>query len=372
MTVLAYLDYAGLGRLRPAAAAAMRAGLDEVLPDGSAEIGRLFGARAAARALLAGLLSCAPEEIALVPNTSTGIHLVADGLDWRPGDEVVVFDRDFPANVRPWQRLSRHGVTLSWVPMRAGGYDLGDVAAAIGPATRLVAVSQVNFATGFRCDLDAICELAAQAGALVCVDAVQGLGVLPLSVADTGVDFIAAGAHKWLCGPPGTGVFYCRLGRLDLLRSVPAGWFGFDGAAELMKGQGQLRYDLPERKAAARVEGGMYDVLGMAGLAAALDELTAIGRPAVTERVLRLADRLRAGLTELGYSLANAGGQDARSGIVAIECAEPGLAERVGRGLAAAGVVVSSPDGLIRLSPHYWTADEEVELAISELAILRP
>jgi cysteine desulfurase / selenocysteine lyase len=366
MSVRAYLDYAGFGRLRPAAVAAMRTALDEILPHGSAELTPLFSARPAARRSMAELLSCTPEEIAFVPNTSAGVHLVADGLDWEPGDEVVLFDRDFPANVRPWQRLTQRGVRLSWVPMRDGGYDLDDVAAAIGPATRLVAVSHVNFATGFRCDLDAICRLAAENGALVCVDAAQSLGVLPLSVADTPVDFLAAGAYKWLCGPPGTGVFYCRRGRLDLLRSTPSGWFGFDGAGDMLAWPGELRYDLPERQTAARVEGGMYDLPGLAGLAAALAELTTIGMAAVAERAVGLAQTLREGLTGLGYTLASPGKDGTQSAIVSLACPGDEGADILGR-LAASGIHVSAPAGLIRISPHYWTDDEEISSILTEL-----
>jgi selenocysteine lyase/cysteine desulfurase len=375
----AYLDYAGFGRLRPAAVAAMREAVDEVLPHGSAEVSRLFGARVTARRLMAGLLSCAPDEVAFVQNTSAGIHLVADGLDWRPGHEVVLFDRDFPAVVRPWQRLIRQGVRLAWVPMRDGGYEAQDVAAAIGPATRVIAVSHVNFATGFRVDLDQICALAARFGALVCVDAVQSLGALPLSVADTPVDFLAAGAHKWLCGPPGTGVFYCRRDRLDLLRAAPTGWYGFDGAPDLMKLPGHLRYDLPPRQAAARVEGGMYDIAGMAGLAAALAELADIEPGAVAARVSALAQRLCGGLASLGYSLANprgltrsglgfGPGSGPGSGIVSIRCAEPERTQILDR-LAAAGICVSCAAGLIRISPHYWTSDAEVDLVLDVMAI---
>lgn len=370
MSPRAYLDYAGLGRLRPAAAAAMRTALDEVLPYGSAEIGRLFGARGQARRATADLLGCAPDEVAFVPNTSTGIHLVADGLDWRPGDSVVVFDRDFPANVRPWQRLARRDVTVSWVPMRRGGYELDDLAAAIHQNTRLIAVSQVNFATGFRCDLDQICALAARAGALVCVDAVQSLGVLPLSVASTPVDFLAAGGHKWLGGPPGTGIFYCRADRLELLRFAPTGWYGFDGAPDLMKLPGHMRYDLPERQSAARVEGGMYDILGMVGLAAALAELNLTGISAIAGRAARLAGRLRAGVADLGYALASTGAPETHSGIVSISCQDPERNEIVQR-LAAAGIQVSCAAGLIRMSPHYWTSDEEIDLVLRELSIGR-
>jgi selenocysteine lyase/cysteine desulfurase len=347
----------------------MRTALEEVLPHGSVELGRVFGARNAARRSFARLLDCTPEEIALVPNTSTGIHLVADGLDWRPGDRVVLFDRDFPANIRPWQRLRERGVELALVPMREGGYRAADIAAAVLPGTRLIAVSHVNFATGFRCDLDRICALAAEVGALVCVDAVQSLGALPLSLADTPVDFLAAGAHKWLGGPPGTGVFFCRAARLDCLRTVPSGWFGYEDAGEVTRGHpGGLRYDRPERATAARVEGGMYDLLGMVGLAEALAELEAVGIGAVAGRVLALADRLRAGITDLGLSPAMSGGPDECSGIVSFS--SPGIAGvRIVEGLASAGVQVSVPDGLVRVAPHFWTTDEEVAVFLSELAV---
>ncbi len=229
----------------------------------------------------------------------------------------------------------------------------------------------MNFATGFRCDLDQICALAAQVGALVSVDAVQSLGALPLSVAGTPVDFLAAGAHKWLGGPPGTGVFYCRAGRLDLLASVPTGWYGFDGAADLMKLPGHLRYDLPERQSAARVEGGMYDVVAMAGLAAALGELNLAGIGAIAERVGLLAQRLRDGIADLGYSLATTGVPQTQSGIVSIACHEPERTEILAR-LASSGIQVSCAAGLIRISPHYWTNDDEIGLILSQLAIDRP
>ncbi|PWW52648.1 aminotransferase class V-fold PLP-dependent enzyme [Actinokineospora spheciospongiae] len=353
-----YLDYAGLGRLREPARVAMAAALNDVFPFGSAEIGRVFPARRRARALAAGLLDCREDEIAFVPNTSTGLQLVADGIDWRPGDEVVVFEGDFPANVHPWRRLD--GVRLRWVPLRGNGYRLDDVAAALGPRTRLVAVSHVHFATGFRVDLDAVVALAHAAGALVCVDAVQSLGVVPLSLRATPVDFLAAGAHKWLCGPTGTGIFFCRGERLDELR-LPCGWVGYEGANDLFDGPGLLRYDLRPRPSAARVEGGMYDVLAMVGLAETLAELAGIGLGAVAARVRGLTARLRAGLLEAGCELATPGepSADEWSGIVAFR--HPA---RTGGDLVAAlladGHHVSHPDGWVRAAPHHWTGDAEI------------
>lgn len=367
--VRAYLDYAGLGPLRNRTVDAMRRVLDEVYTQGTARLDAFLSTRPAARAAAAWLLECAPDEVALVPNTSTGIHLVADGLRWRAGDEIVVFDGDFPANVHPWCRLAeRENVRLSWIPMRGGRYELDDVAAAIRPATRLIALSHVNFATGFRLDLDALCALAAHVGALVCVDAVQSLGALPLSVAQTPVDFVAAGGHKWLCGPPGTGVFYCRADRLALLERIPCGWLGFDNALDMLTmGPGHLRYDRPLRESAGRVEGGMYDIAGVAGLCATLEELANIGTAAISERISMLTQRLYSGLAELGYVTEHTPGKDSWSGIVSFTDPrrDPGvLVEQ----LRAEGIRVSFPDGKVRASPHYWTDEQEVDLLLDVLA----
>jgi cysteine desulfurase / selenocysteine lyase len=356
----AYLDYAGIGVVRERARAAMRTVVDEVLPAGSVEYAQFFAARKASRQAAAQLLDCGTDEIALVPNTSTALHLVADGLDWRPGDEVVVFDRDFPANVHPWRRLTDRGVVLRWVPMRDGGYLLEDVAATVGPATRLVAVSQVNFRTGFRIDLDAVCSIAADAGALVCVDAVQGLGVLPLSMSRTPVDFLAAGAHKWLCAPPGTGLFYCRRDRLDLLNGAQAGWFGYENVEKVLSPAGEFDYDLALRPSAARFEGGMPNFVGYAGLAPALEELNSVGLTRVANRVRLLTFRIRMELEDLGYRIESPAGDETWSGIVGFRHSTRPIIE-IQTALAGGGCRVSCIAGTLRVAPHYWTSDEELD-----------
>lgn len=355
----AYLNYAGIGLVRERARAAMRVAVDEVLARGVPEYARFFQARDAARRAAARLLEAEVEEIALVGNTSAGIHLVADGLDWREGDEVVVFDRDFPANVHPWRALTRRGVVLRWVPMRDGGYELDDVAAAIGPATRVVAVSHVNFVTGFRIDLDEVCRLAQPVGALVCVDAVQSLGVLPLSVARTPVDFVAAAGHKWLCAPPGTGLLYCRRNRLDLLTWAPSGWAGYAGGTDVLHlGPGHFDYELSPLPDARRFEGGMPNLVGLVGLAAALEELLEVGVPAVAGRVQTLTSRLRAGLAERGCTVISPAGTSG-SGIVSFLHSEKS-AEDLYALLSAAGCHVSHPDGKVRVAPHFWSTDLEL------------
>jgi selenocysteine lyase/cysteine desulfurase len=362
--VTSYLDHAGIGLVRPAARAAMHEAIDEVLATGSAGYARFFAARTAARQAAATLLDCDPDELALVPNTSTGLQLVADGLTWRPGDEVVVFDGDFPANVQPWRRLAEQGVRLRWVPASGDGWQTADLAAVLGPATRLVALSHVHFVTGYRMDLAAVCALAKQHKTLVCVDAVQSLGVVPLSLAETPVDFLAAGGHKWLGGPPGTGLFFCRANRLPLLAGAPLGWFGYQGSDEIFgRGGGFLRYDLPPRPAARRFEGGMLNFVGLVGLAAALDELTTVGPDKISARVGRLTGVLRAGLTALGLVASGTGDPAHRSGIVSFVPESGHWYEQ----LEARGCHCSYPDGRIRLAPHYWTEDREIDELLTVL-----
>lgn len=361
-----YLNYAAIGLLRRPAITAMHVAIDQALTHGLGEYDPLFAACDVARMAAGRLLECDRDEVALVGNTSSGIQLVADGLEWRAGDEVVLFDRDFPANVQPWRRLARRGVVLRWIPMRDGGFELDDVVAAISPATRLIAVSHVNFVTGFRIDLDELCRLAHPVGALVCVDAVQSLGALPLSVARTPIDFLAAGGHKWLCAPPGTGLFYCRRDRMDLLRWAPPGWMGYDGAMDVLnKGAGHLNYELPLLPDARRFEGGTPNLLGLVGLASALEELVEVGVGAVASRVVLLTSRLREALAERGYTVLSPDGA-ARSGIVSFTHTEkPG--EKLYEMLTTAGCHVSYPDGKLRASPHYWTSEAELDEFIDAL-----
>lgn len=356
----AYLDYAGIGIVREPARRAMHEAVDRVLGHGAGEYSRLFEARGSARRAAARLLHAEPGEIALTGNTSAGLQLVADGLAWRPGDEIVVFERDFPANVQPWRRLERSGVVLRWVPMRGGRYDLADLEPLLTSRTRLVAVSHVNFATGFRIDLGRVTALAHDRGALVSVDAVQSLGVLPVSVAETPVDFLATGGHKWLCAPPGTGIFYCRADRLDLLGDVGTGWFGRAGAARMLEeGEDHFDFDLPPRPDATRFEGAMPNLLGFVGLAAALAEVEDIGVEAIYARVAALTARVRAVAADAGHRLVSPADPADRSGITSL--VPRGDSRATYDALLDADVRVSWPDGKVRIAPHYWTTDAEID-----------
>lgn len=179
----------------------------------------------AVRAAAARLINSTPEEIAFLKNTSEGLALVAEGLDLAAGDSVVTIGREFPANVYPWLHLESRGVAVRIVqPGEQGRISLDDIAASIDRTTRLVSISFVQYATGFRTDLADLGVLCRDRDVLLCVDAIQGLGVHPIDVRAMQVDFLAADGHKWLVSPEGAAIFYCRQDLLDRLRPVSVGW----------------------------------------------------------------------------------------------------------------------------------------------------
>jgi len=194
---------------------------------------------------------------------------------------------------------------------------------------------------------------------------------VPFSVSSTRVDFVAAGAHKWLGAPPGTGLFFCRRERLPLLGSAPLGWFGYDGSDRIFgPGEGHLVYDLPPRPAARRFEGGMLNFVGIAGLAAALSEIVAVGAETVWARVRGLTATLREALAELGYAAGEPSTPAAGSGIVGFAPSRGRFAidaAHLQADLAKRDCHCSSLDGHIRLSPHYWTTADEVGLFLDAL-----
>ena len=202
-----YFDHAAVSPLPEPARAALAEWADDVAANGLVHIGRA-GSAASRRSAgsSAGCSSADPLDVAFVKNTSEGIGIVAEGLPWQPGDNVVTVDQEYPANVYPWMNLASRGVELRRVRSRPGGVvSLDDLAAAIDARTGVVTLSFVEFATGFRNDLDAVGRLCRDRGALFFVDAIQGLGVLPIDVTRTPIDFLAADGHKWLLGPEGAG-----------------------------------------------------------------------------------------------------------------------------------------------------------------------
>jgi selenocysteine lyase/cysteine desulfurase len=358
----AYLNHAAIGPMpRGAAEAVSRlartvaASGDRRWPERNEEcervrrqVARLLGARAA-------------HEVAFVGNTGEGLSAVAWGVGWRAGDNVVGPEPEFPADVYPWMSLAELGVEYRRVPERDGRVDPGDLVAAMDSRTRVVAVSWVQYATGHRLPLAPLREACDAAGALLVLDAIQGVGALTLDVEAAGADACALACHKWLLGPEGVGILYVSDRAIERLRSTRHGWRSVASRFEW----GVI--DPTPAEGALRFEAGTGNMYGIHALGASVDLLLAAGPAAVEARVLALAERAAVGLVSRGFRLAEpvrAPGET--SGIVAADHpARP--AEELVHGLGERGVAVSHRAGHLRVAPHAYNTEAEIDRFLSGL-----
>jgi selenocysteine lyase/cysteine desulfurase len=306
------------------------------------------------RALVAAMIHSQPEEIALTHNTTAGINLVAEGFPWQPGDNVVTLADEFPTNQYPWLQLADRGVETRRVPVDAGRADPDRLTAACDQRTRVVSVSWVGYGSGWRNDLPRLAQIAHAHGALLLVDAIQALGVFPLDVRATPIDFLAADGHKWMLGPEGAGVFYLRREHLDRLCPRGIGWNSVVGAHDFS------RIELDLKPTAERYEGGSQNMVGMIALKASLELLAEFGQEALSRRVLEITDLACERLIASGAVIHSDRRPPHRSGIVSFEL--PGrdpLAVR--RRCLEQGVVLSCRAGRLRISPHAYNDQSDIE-----------
>ncbi len=356
----AYFDHAAVSPLPQPVRAAIRMWCDEATEQGDLRWPRWAEEVESLRREAASLLAAAAEEIALVRSTSHGIGIIAEGFPWREGDNVVFPADEFPSNQYPWLALAERGVEARRVPLRDGRLELADLEAACDRRTRIVALSWVSYWSGRRIDPADAADLAHRKGALLALDAIQGLGVFPLDVRAAGIDFLAADGHKWLLGPEGAGLFFCRREHLEGLRPTGVGWHSVVQA---------MRFDRiePEWKpTAARFEGGSQNMAGMIGLRAAVGLLRDLGIEAVARNVLKFTDLACDRLRQIGAEIISDRRPEAASGIVTFTL--PGMdSEDVRRRCLSAGVVLSCRSGRLRISPHGYNDDGDLERLIDVL-----
>ncbi len=355
-----YLDHAAVSPISRPVHEAMERHLRDVLTEGATNSGRWDHMIARARRSASRLLGCRPGEVAFLKNTSEGINLVARGLDWRPGDNVVSAEGEFPANIYPWMALAEQGVELRLVPEREGRIRFRDVRDRMDSRTRVLALSFVEFLSGFRHDVPRLGELCRKRGVLFSLDAIQGLGALRLAVTEAGVDFASADGHKWLLGPEGIALFYCRHKRLELLKTASVGWASVQNASDY------LPYDLTLRPEAARFERGTTNTVGIVGMGAATDLLLSLGVDRVERRIKGLTDRLCRGLERLGAEMLSSRRRGEWSGIVTFRLKEARQG-KVAEGLLKRGIVLSHRLGWLRVSPHCYNTDEDIDRLLGQL-----
>jgi selenocysteine lyase/cysteine desulfurase len=314
------------------------------------------------RQLSARMIGADVAEIAFVENTTAGINFVAEGFPWQPGDNVVTRDDEFPANQYPWLHLAARGVETRRLPVSPSGrLDLDRLADAIDHRTRIVSLSWVAYSNGWRHDLDEIVRLVHDRGALFFLDAIQGLGVFPLDVKKTPVDFLAADGHKWLLGPEGAGLFYLRREHLERLHPVGVGWNSVKNEHDFHK----IVYDLKDT--AERYEGGSQNVAGLLALKASLDVLSRFPAEQIAWRVLEITDYACRRLTEAGaIVLSDRSAEANKSGIVSFEV--PGRDPvAIRRHSFENNVILSCRAGRLRISPHAFNDETDIERLIGSM-----
>ena len=347
-----YLNHAAVSPTSTRVRDAVQGWVGDLVSHGMNNIAHWVVRERETRTLAARILGASVEEIAFVRSTSHGLGMFAEGLPWQTGDEVAVCtELEYPANVYPWMHLASRGVSIKSIEACEGGVTREAVAKAIGPRTRVVSVSSVEFATGVASDLEAIGALCRERGVLFCVDGIQSVGAFPIDVVKANIDFLSADSHKWQLGLPGIGVAFVRREVIGRLRPSVVGWKSVKNPLDFDHLHFELRDD------AARLEEGTQSFATILGMGAALALLDEVG----IDRVgLHIADWL----TEIEKVLASVGldpgpRAEVRKGILTFRPPR-GTAEDFVSRAGKAGIVLSPRRGRVRVSPHFYNGEAEL------------
>jgi cysteine desulfurase/selenocysteine lyase len=318
-----------------------------------------------ARKAGAQLLNCQPDEVSLVGPTSLALSLVAAGLKFRKGDNLLIYHDDYPSNVYPWLALADQGVKVRLLNTRGLGIIRAiDVMGQVDENTRLVALASNHFISGYRLDHVAIGKFLRERGILFCLDAIQTLGAFPTTVEN--VDFLAADSHKWLLGPCGAGIFYVKKDLQEKLNPPIYGWHNVRNPNFVA--QEKIEF----RSGAAKFEAGSHNLVGLVGLLAAMELALEIGVESIAAELLRKRAWLVPALQAKGFVVLNAEPKlENASGITAFFQPGKDLAP-LHQKFADAGVIASlrtdrKGQNYIRLSPHFYNTDAELQRMVELL-----
>lgn len=359
-----YLDHAAVGPLTGPAADAINRYVQQCVDTGDRHWAQWYSQVEQTRAAGAQLIGATPEEVALVHSTSEGITLVAEGLDWKAGDNVVIPAAEFPANVYPWLHLKDRGVEVRRVEMADDHFDYQRLDDACDSRTRVVSASWVGFANGYRMDPGQVSEIARRHGAYFLLDAIQGLGVFPLDVQQSGVDFLSADGHKWMLGPEGAGLAYIRHELLDRLRPTIVGWNSVVDRYDFQK------IDMNLRPMAARYEAGSQNMVGQIGLGASLQMFLDLGiqNGQLGQYVVGRTLAVKQQLQELGAEVFEIPAEN-QTGILLFNL--PRIApETVRERLLEHDVICSCRGGRVRLAIHGYNQSSDFDRLLEILESL--
>ncbi|HTF38388.1 MAG TPA: aminotransferase class V-fold PLP-dependent enzyme [Blastocatellia bacterium] len=360
-----YMNHAAVSPLSTRVRDAMVGITDDVMRHGTANYDDWYRTYELARSAAARLVNARAHEIAFMQNTSAAISAVANGLDLRAGDNVVTCDAEFPANVYPWMRLrEERGVTMKLAPEREGRIDPDELLSLIDDRTRVLTLSWVQFASGFRSDLARIGKACRERGVFFMVDAIQGLGALKLDVERDYVDAFAADAHKYLLGSEGAALLFVSDRVIDRVKPITVGWTSVRNYDQFS--HAALDYKLDYREGALRFECGSLNTVGVYGLRAALDLFLEIGPEKIEQYLLSLSDYLADRLAGKGYEVVGSRNPGETSAIVTCQHPRHSPGDLFGV-LRSQNIITAPRKNRLRISPHFYNTRKEVDALIEAL-----
>jgi selenocysteine lyase/cysteine desulfurase len=296
-----------------------------------------------------------PDRISFHANTSDAINIVAAGLQWKPGDRVLLNSIEFPANVYPYLNVRRHGVEIDFLDSASGRVPLETIEQGITARTRLLALSAVQFLSGYRADLEAIGRMCRSRGVIFAVDGIQAVGAVRMDVQRMNIDALAAGCQKWQMGPQGAGFLYLTEELQHRIHQATLGWLSVDNPWEF------YNYAQPLAASARRYEGGTLTVPSLWGMEAALGTLLDVGMDAVEDQILALTEILIEEFSADGsIDLYTPPDRHHRAGIVTLNL-PPHVDQRTTfRTLAGRKLITAIREGKLRLSPHFYNSPDDM------------
>ena len=358
-----FQNHAAIAPMSGPAAEAM-AGYAREMSEAAYLEGHYYRTAERVRALAARLINADPSEITFIKNTCEGINYVANGVQWLTRDNIVTTDMEFPANAYPWMALAQRGVNVIRVNQEDGRIPFDRIASALNARTRVVTVSAVQWSNGFRMDLTRLGELCKEKGVLLFVDAIQALGVHPIDVRAMNIDFLAAGGHKWLLAPEGTGIFYCQKELIGHIKPPELGYMCMKQPFEHEVSQFNWE-DLHDD--ARRFDSGVYNVAGICALGASLEILLEVGIDEVQVRVKQLTDLLVDGLRSKGWNVYSPRTASEWSGIVSFASPKHSVDELRKHLRSEFKIVLAKRVRRLRASPHFYNSSEEIRQLIDAL-----
>ncbi len=306
---------------------------------------------------LAKMINAVPEQIGFIQNTSQGFNILVNGLSWQPGDEIILFDYEFPSNLYPFMNTERFGVNIKYVKNRNGMIHLEDIFKAITDKTKMLSISFVEYSNGFKNDLIEIGKICEENGIIFSVDGIQGVGAMTLDVRAAQIDFLSNGGHKWLMGPMGAGFIYVGEWLFEKMVPAEAGWLGVENAWDFSSHKLDF---LPD---ARRYEYATANFMGLAGLSASVEMLLEAGTESIQNHLLALGNRLINSLQDIGFKFMGAKDKKYWSGIYSFS---GNNMDKLFEYLITKNIVCSLRNGMLRVAPHFYNTQEEIDELVKQ------